>query len=86
MLKENLANLPAPTEIADIQDFELRLKKLNEAIQNAIKKHVKLMKPSPYPKRWWLTELTGEKKKMQQLGGRLKYHHCNVLHLVHEEY
>jgi hypothetical protein len=69
-----------------MQDFDHRLKKINEAIQDAINKHVKLTKPSPYSKRWWSMELSAEKKKMQQLGGRSKYHHRNAQHPVHEEY
>ena len=73
-LKDNLANIPEPTEIADIETFNSRLKKLNEAIQDAIEKHVKVTKPSPYSKRWWSPQLANEKKKMQQLGGRSKYH------------
>jgi 23S rRNA pseudoU1915 N3-methylase RlmH len=73
-LKVNLANLSEPTEIEDIHTFKSKLKKLNEAVQDAIEKHIKLTKPSPYSKRWWSTELANEKKKMQQLGGRSKYH------------
>jgi hypothetical protein len=59
---------------------------LNEVIQDAIKKHVELMKPSPYMKRWWTLELTNKKKKTRQLGGRLKYHCLNERHPIHEEY
>jgi len=85
-LKGDLANIPPPTEIANIQEFNNRLKTLNERIQNAIEKHVKLMTPSPYSKRWWTKELADEKKKMQQLGGRSKYHQKNTQHPVHTEY
>jgi len=85
-LKNDLANLPPPTEIENVQMFTDRLKVLNETIQKAIKKHVKLTKPSPYSKRWWSTELANEKKRMQQLGGRVKYHCLNTQHPVHEEY
>ncbi|KAF8223621.1 hypothetical protein L208DRAFT_1316011, partial [Tricholoma matsutake] len=79
-------NIPLPTEIASIQEFNDKLKTLNKKIQNAIKKHVKLTTPSPYSKRWWTKELPDEKKKMQQLGGRLKYHRQNAQHPVHVEY
>jgi hypothetical protein len=82
-LKSDLANLPPPTEIENIQTFTDRL---NETMQKAIEKHVKLTKPSPYSKRWWSTELANEKKKMQQLGGRVKYHRLDTQHPVHEEY
>jgi hypothetical protein len=51
-----------------------------------IEKHVKLMTPSPYSKRWWTKELVSEKKKMQQLGGRSRYHPQNAQHPVHDEY
>jgi hypothetical protein len=85
-LKSNLANLPMPTEIADAKTFNGKLKTLNDAIQDAITKHVKLMKPSPYMKRWWTSELMTEKKKTQQLGGRSKYHRLNGQHPIHEEY
>jgi hypothetical protein len=77
MLKANLTNIPLPTEIESIQEFDEKLKNLNEKIQDAINKHVKLMTPCPYSKRWWTPELTDEKKKMQQLGGRSKYHRQN---------
>jgi len=73
-LKENLANIPAPTEINNILDFNAALNNLNQAIQDAIEKHVKLTKPSPYSKRWWTTELANEKRTMQRLGGKSKYH------------
>jgi 23S rRNA pseudoU1915 N3-methylase RlmH len=73
-LKTNLTNIPPPAEIKDTQEFNNKLKLLNEAIQDAISKHVKLTKPSPYSKRWWSKELADEKKKSQQLGGRAKYH------------
>jgi hypothetical protein len=85
-LKNNLANLPLPTEIENISDFNHRLKELNKAVHDTIKKHVKLSKPCPYSKRWWSNELAIEKKKMRQLGGRSKYHRPNAHHPVHEEY
>jgi hypothetical protein len=85
-LKSNLADLPMPTKIADIKTFDRKLKTLNDTIQDAIKKHVKLTKPSPYMKRWWTIELTIEKKKTQQLGKRSKYHCLNKRHPIHEEY
>jgi hypothetical protein len=55
-------------------------------IQNAITKHVRLMTPSPYMKRWWTMELAKKKKKMKQAGGRVKYHQQNRQHPIHEEY
>ena len=85
-LKEDLANIPPPTEITSIQEFDDKLKTLNEKIQNTIETHVKLTTPSPYSKRWWTKELADEKKKMQQLGARLKYHCQNAQHPVHAEY
>ena len=85
-LKTNLDNLPPPTEITDIQEFDSKLNALNTAIQDAIGKHVQLTKPSPYSKRWWSTELAKEKKKMTQLGGRSKYHRGSLDHPIHEEY
>jgi hypothetical protein len=62
-LKTNLANIPPPTEIESVQEFNDRLKTLNKMIQDTIKEHVKLTTPSPYSKRWWTTELANEKKK-----------------------
>jgi hypothetical protein len=59
---------------------------ITESDKINIKKHVKLTKPSPYSKRWWSTNLAKEKKKMQQLGGRSKYHRLAINHPVHEEY
>ena len=64
-LKENLTNLPLPTEIPSIQNFDKKLKMLNEAIQDAINKNVELSKPSPYSKWWWSPGLSEEKKQMQ---------------------
>jgi len=63
-LKDDLTNIPPPTEIASTQEFNNKLKILNEKIQNAIEKHVKLTTPSPYSKRWWTKELTDKKKRM----------------------
>ena len=63
-LKQNLANIDAPTEIRSIEEFDSKLKALNDAIRDAIEKNVKLTKPSPYAKRWWTTELTKAKRKM----------------------
>jgi len=85
-IRENLTNIPPPTEIKNTQEFNTALKNLNGAIQDAIEKHVKLTKPSPYSKRWWMTELTNEKKKMQQLGGKSKYHRLNPQHPIHKMY
>ena len=85
-LKVNLTNIPPPTEIETAQDFDTTLKNLNEAIEDAIEKHVKLTKPSPYSKRWWTSELASEKKKMQRLGGKSKYHCSNPQHPIHEMY
>ncbi|KAF8223896.1 hypothetical protein L208DRAFT_1515704 [Tricholoma matsutake] len=73
-LKDDLANIPPPTEIVTMQEFDDKLKVLNITIQNAIEKHVKLTTPSPYSKRWWTKELASKKKKMQQLRGRSRYH------------
>jgi hypothetical protein len=72
-LKANLANIPPPTEIESTQEFDDRLKTLNETIQDAIKKHVKMTKPSPYSKRWWTTELADEKKKMHDKTDNTRY-------------
>jgi hypothetical protein len=85
-LTDDLANIPLPTEIASIQEFNEKLKTLNEKIQNTIEKHVKLTTLSLYLKRWWTKQLADERKKMQQLRGRLKYHHKNAQHPVHTEY
>jgi hypothetical protein len=48
ILKTSLTNLPPPTEIADIQSFDSVLKALNGAIQDAVKKHVRVSRPCPY--------------------------------------
>jgi hypothetical protein len=64
ILKQNLANIPPPTEIGPIEEFDTKLKALNDTIRDAIGKTIKLTKPSPYAKRWWTMELTGVKKKM----------------------
>jgi Reverse transcriptase (RNA-dependent DNA polymerase) len=85
-LKGNLANIPPPAEIESIEMFNDRLNKLNGAIHDAIEKHVKLTKPSPYSKRWWTAELSEAKKAMRRLGGRSKYHRMNAQHPIHEEY
>jgi hypothetical protein len=85
-LKNILNNLAPPTELMDTQRFNRTLNELNNTIQDAIRKHVKMSKPSPYSKRWWSTELASEKKKMQQLGGRVKFQQANPSHSVHEEY
>jgi hypothetical protein len=71
-LKSNLTDLPTPTEITDIETFDRRLKTLNDTIQNAITKHVKLTKPSPYMKRWWTSELTTKKKKNMTTRRKIK--------------
>jgi hypothetical protein len=81
-LKENPANMSPPTGIKSIQDFDATLKNLNEAIRD----DVTMTKPSPYSKRWWTAELANEKKKMQRLGGKLKYHRANPQHPIHEIY
>jgi Endonuclease-reverse transcriptase len=49
-LKNDLTNLPPPTEIKNVQMFTDRLKVLNETIQKAIEGQFKLTKPSPYSK------------------------------------
>ena len=85
-LKDNLANIPIPTVIDDIQDFNTALDNLNQAIQDAIEKHIKITKPSPYSKRWWTSELANEKKAMQRLRGKSKYHRSNPQHPIHEKY
>jgi hypothetical protein len=59
-----LANIDAPTEIRSIEEFDSKLKALNDAIRDVIEKNVKLTKPSPYAKSWWTTELTKAKSKM----------------------
>jgi hypothetical protein len=59
-LKTNLANILPPTEIENIPEFDTKLKLLDEAIQDAISKHVKLIKPSPYSERWWSKNLATE--------------------------
>jgi hypothetical protein len=51
-LKDNLTNFPPPTEIETVPEFDDKLKALNETIQGAIEKHVKLTTSSPYSKRW----------------------------------
>lgn len=48
-LKSNLAN-PLPAQIENIEEFNDKLKALNDAIQDTIRKHVELTKPSPYVK------------------------------------
>jgi hypothetical protein len=83
---KHLANIPPPTEIGLIKEFDTKLKALNDAIGDAVGKTVKLTKLSPYEKRWWTMELTGAKKKMRQLGAKSKYHRLNRHHPIHEEY
>jgi hypothetical protein len=73
-LKDDLASITPPTEIASIQEFNDKLNILNEKKQNTIGQHIKLTTPSPYSKMWWMKDLADKKKKMQQLGGRSKYH------------
>jgi Endonuclease-reverse transcriptase len=85
-LKENLANISPPTEINSIEEFDIKLKDINDAVQNAVGKHVKLTKPSPYAKRWWTKELTDAKKKTGQLGRRSRRQRLNEHHPIHEEY
>ncbi|KAF8234592.1 hypothetical protein L208DRAFT_1548324 [Tricholoma matsutake] len=62
-LKDDLTDIPLPTEIDSIQEFNHRLKTLNEKIQATIEKHVKLTTLSPYSKRWWMKELADKKRK-----------------------
>ena len=85
-LKENLTNIPPPVEINNIEEFDSRLKSLNEAVQNTVEKHVKLTKPSPYSKRWWTTELTKAKRKTCQLARKARQYRHNEHHPIHEEY
>ena len=85
-LTDDLANIPIPTEIHNTNTFTHRLNMLNDIIQNTIKTHVKLTKPSPYSKRWWSTDLAKEKRKTLQLGGRAKYYRLVPNHPIHEEY
>jgi hypothetical protein len=53
ILKQNLANIPPPTEIGSIKEFDTKLKALSDAIRDAIGKTIKPTKLSPYAKRWW---------------------------------
>jgi ribonuclease HI len=85
-LRTNLTNIPTPAEIESIEDFDTALDKLSRAIQDAIARHVKTTKPSPYSKRWWTKELADEKKTMRRLGGKSKYHRANPQHPIHEKY
>jgi hypothetical protein len=85
-LSNNLANLPPPTEITSIQEFDTKLKALNNAINDAINKHVKVSLQSPHSKRWWSSDRADAKRKMKRLRGRSKYHRTNLHYPVHEEY
>ena len=85
-LRENLANVPRPTEIHNTNTFNQRLDALNKAIQDTVEKHVKLTTPSPYSKRWWSSELAKEKRTMQHLGRWSKYHREDNQHPAHEDY
>jgi hypothetical protein len=49
-LKSNLDNLPSPTEITNVQDFDSKLNALNTAIQDAINKHIQLTNQAHTPK------------------------------------
>ena len=85
-LNTNLTNIHRPTEIHNIATFLQRLNSLNKAIQDTVEKHVKLTTPSPYSKRWWSSDLSCEKKLMQQFGKRSKQHQWDEQHPAHEEY
>ena len=77
---------PPPVQITSITSFNHKLNNLNTAVWGTVDKHVKLSKPSPYPKRWWSTDLAKEKQATTKLGHKAQAL-CNfVNHPIHEEY
>jgi ribonuclease HI len=85
-IKQNLATLPKPTPINNIQDFTNRLQNFNKAIWDAINNHVEETKPSPYSKRWWNPDLTKQKRRTAALGRKSHKFHEYSAHPVHEQY
>lgn len=85
-LKSCLDHLPQPTEIYSVNTFNLKLNNLNAAIQETIKDHVPITKPTPYLKRWWSSILTQEKRLMHKLAWKAKRFHSFADHPIHEEY
>ena len=85
-LKANLDNLPKPKTINNIDTFNLTLTALNNAIWNAINKHLKPSKPTPYSKRWWSTALALDRKLTIKLARKAKQFQDYPNHPIHEDY
>lgn len=86
LLKENIDELPEPEELRTCESFEEWRTALNEAIQNAIDKHVPLSKPSPFTKRWWTSDLAAAKKVTKKLASSSKRYRPNMEHPIHKQY
>ena len=63
--------------IHDIADFDSRLSRLTEAIQETIEEKVPKVKLCPYTKRWWTKELKEMQKRHNQLSNQSGRHRAD---------
>jgi hypothetical protein len=76
----------AMSEVTTIAEFNLRLEALDKVVSDAITEHTPMVKPSPFTKRWWMTDLAVTKKAVQKLARKSYRARHNEDEHIHEEY
>ncbi|GBE89552.1 RNA-directed DNA polymerase from mobile element jockey [Sparassis crispa] len=73
-------------ELTTLEQFNVVLKNLSDAISETIKATVPLSRPPPFTKRWWSQDLAKSRRAVQRLA-RVSYKHRNTHdHPSHAEY
>ena len=85
-LLHQLTNLPPPTEILTIEEFDMRLTGLNTVINTTVAAIMPVSSPSPYAKRWWTKQLSQAQVSMRQAARSAKKASSDAQHPNHREY
>lgn len=73
-------------EVTTVEEFDERLRALEEVVARTVAKLVPMMRLSPYTKRWWTTDLGVQKKAMRHKARRSYQFSSDANHPAHEEY
>lgn len=82
-LKQKLANLPFPREIETEEEFNQALQNLHNAISMTVDDTVSFLRPCPYSKRWWSSDLTTAHRERKTLNRQCYRNRHNPDHPAH---
>ncbi len=83
-IKYQLQKTPPPAEITGKQELTVYPETLTNAILETVEEHVPLMKLYPNRKRWWTSELSTVRKRINKLNRNAHRKRCHPQYPIHE--